>query len=99
MKPFKVTGWSERGYLEKYQWETRETVLRERFAKSQTSKPSGNDNPEATQSKLRITAAAVNFTAISANKSIQAWILALAMANLTSRDPPRPTEHNDSESA
>ena len=94
---FDITAKTERGFLEKIRMETRETEQRERFPKSQMSEIKANQKSKQTQSQPRPTAAAEISQTFFVDFSLQTWLMAMAIANLTSRDTPRPTYGNDSE--
>ena len=96
---FYITAQTERGFLEKNRMETRETEQRERSTKSQMSKHKAKQEPEQTQSQTTTTEAAESFQQTFVDFSLQTWLMAMAMANLTSRDTPRPIYRNDSEKA
>ena len=88
LKPFKVAVNSEGGFLEKIRIETQQGTQRNPLAKSELTKVKANQMSGLTQGYPRATAAAEFFPHFSDHNSLDMWLMALAMANLTSLVPP-----------
>ena len=98
LKPFKVTGQSEADFLDRYRQESTGNAKRKRFQKPKIPDSKESQESGLTQGYSRTTAEAAPVPHFLINNSLELWLMAVAMANLTTRDPPRPTYRNDSAS-